>query len=300
MCKENTFEMKKNIEIKIDQNAGFCFGVVAAIHRAEQELLKTNKLYCLGDIVHNNVEVERLAQKGLSVITYSDFDKLSEAKVLIRAHGEPPTTYEKAQKHNITLIDATCPIVLHLQQRIKKGYEEMKSLNGQVVIFGKKGHAEVIGLQGQTENSAIVISSIDEMYCIDINRPIRLYSQTTKSKESYQELIEQLSKKCSEIGNDNFIAYNTICNRVANRASELIEFAKSVDIIIFVSGTNSSNGKYLYECCKKVKNNTLFISDEKELKVEMFENINKIGITGATSTPMWLMEKIEEWLHQNV
>lgn len=292
--------MNGDIEIKIDQNAGFCFGVVAAIHRAEQELLSTNKLYCLGDIVHNNVEVERLSKKGLSVITYSDFEQLSDAKVFIRAHGEPPSTYRKAKERKIELIDATCPIVLHLQQRIKKGYEEMKDIDGQVVIFGKKGHAEVVGLQGQTDNSAIVISSLNEIESIDINRPIRLYSQTTKSKETYQELIELLEKKCKEVGNENFIAYNTICNRVSNRAKELVDFANSVDIVLFVSGTNSSNGKYLYEYCKKVKDNTLFISDERELKTEMFKDIHKIGITGATSTPMWLMEKIAQWLHENI
>lgn len=292
--------MKGEIEIKIDQNAGFCFGVVAAIHRAEQELLNTNKLYCLGDIVHNNVEVERLSKKGLSVITYSEFEQLSDAKVFIRAHGEPPSTYQKAEERKIELIDATCPIVLHLQQRIKKGYEEMKGINGQIVIFGKKGHAEVVGLQGQTDNSAIVVSSLNEIESIDINRPIRLYSQTTKSKETYQELIELLEKRCKKVGNENFIAYNTICNRVSNRAKELVDFANSVDIVVFVSGTNSSNGKYLYEYCKKVKDNTLFISDENELKIEMFKDIHKIGITGATSTPMWLMEKISQWLHENI
>mgnify|MGYP003290429090 CR=1 FL=1 len=292
--------MEGKIEIKIDQNAGFCFGVVAAIHRAEQELLNTNKLYCLGDIVHNNVEVERLSKKGLSVITYSEFEQLSDAKVFIRAHGEPPSTYQKAEERKIELIDATCPIVLHLQQRIKKGYEEMKGINGQIVIFGKKGHAEVVGLQGQTDNSAIVVSSLNEIESIDINRPIRLYSQTTKSKETYQELTELLEKRCKEVGNENFIAYNTICNRVSNRAKELVDFANSVDIVVFVSGTNSSNGKYLYEYCKKVKDNTLFISDENELKIEMFKDIHKIGITGATSTPMWLMEKISQWLHENI
>ena len=292
--------MKNNVEINIDKNAGFCFGVVAAIHRAEEELLNTNKLYCLGDIVHNNVEVERLSKKGLSVITYSDFEQLSDAKVFIRAHGEPPSTYQKAKEKKIDLIDATCPIVLHLQQRIKKGYEEMKNINGQGVIFGKKGHAEVIGLQGQTDNSAIVISSINEIDNIDITRPIRLYSQTTKSKEAYQDLIKLMDKKCKDALNENFIAYNTICNRVSNRAAELVEFANSVDIVIFVSGKNSSNGKYLYEHCKKVKNNTLFISDENDLKVEMFEDVKKIGITGATSTPMWLMEKIAEWLKKNI
>ena len=272
--------MEGKIEIKIDQNAGFCFGVVAAIHRAEQELLNTNKLYCLGDIVHNNVEVERLSKKGLSVITYSDFEQLSDAKVFIRAHGEPPSTYQKANERKIKLIDATCPIVLHLQQRIKNGYEEMKNIDGQVVIFGKKGHAEVVGLQGQTDNSAIVISTLNEIESIDINKPIRLYSQTTKSKETYQELIELLEKRCNGVGNKNFIAYNTICNRVSNRATELVDFANSVDIVVFVSGTNSSNGKYLYEYCKKVKNNTLFISNESELEIEMFKDIHKIGITG--------------------
>jgi len=288
------------MQIKIDDKAGFCFGVVKAIGTAEEQLSHNETLYCLGDIVHNNAEVHRLNQKGLQVIDHQQLASLSGKKVLIRAHGEPPSTYQQAEALGIELIDATCPIVLALQQRIRKGYDEMRSLSpaGQVVIFGKPGHAEVIGLCGQTDNSAIVVSSPDDLEGIDFCRPIRLYSQTTKSKEDFSQLIKNIEFKiaqtCGTVSDTQFVAYNTICNRVANRAIELEAFAKSVDIVLFVSGKGSSNGHYLYEYCKNVQPNTHLISDVDELDHAWFDQVERVGITGATSTPRWLMEAVAQ------
>lgn len=290
------------MEIKIDDNAGFCFGVVKAIGTAEEQLAHGEVLYCLGDIVHNNAEVQRLNQKGLRVIDHEQLERLGGKKVLIRAHGEPPSTYQKAEEIGIELIDATCPIVLALQQKIRKGYEEMCQLEpqGQVVIFGKPGHAEVIGLCGQTGNSAVVVSSPDDLDGIDFSRPIRLYSQTTKSKEDYALLIKNVEERLAQQGRGGdegyFMAYNTICNRVANRAVQLEDFAKSVDIVLFVSGKGSSNGHYLYEYCKNVQPSTRLISDVDELDMQWFANVEKVGITGATSTPRWLMEAVAKRL----
>ena len=286
------------MQIKIDDKAGFCFGVVKAIGTAEEHLSHNETLYCLGDIVHNNAEVHRLNQKGLQVIDHQQLKNLGGKKVLIRAHGEPPSTYRQAEELGIELIDATCPIVLALQQRIRKGYDEMQALCpvGQVVIFGKPGHAEVIGLCGQTDNSAIVVSTPDDLEGIDFDRPIRLYSQTTKSKEDFSLLIKNIESRIEQrhgrIGEGQFVAYNTICNRVANRALELEAFARSVDIVLFVSGKGSSNGHYLYEYCKHVQPNTHLISDVEELDYSWFDHLERVGITGATSTPRWLMEAV--------
>ncbi|MBP5759645.1 MAG: 4-hydroxy-3-methylbut-2-enyl diphosphate reductase [Bacteroidales bacterium] len=288
------------MEVVVDSNAGFCSGVVAAIQAAENHLHSSERLYCLGDIVHNNEEVERLSAKGLEVITYERFAQLRDTKVLIRAHGEPPSTYQLAARNNIQLVDATCPIVLALQKKIRKGYEEMKNVGGQVVIFGKKGHAEVIGLNGQTDNTAIVISDMLDIEQIDFAKPMRIYSQTTQNKEQYEHLIETVKQRCASLANDNVLAFNTICGRVSNRIKELTDFAASVDIVVFVSGQNSSNGKYLYEHCKQVKDNTLLISGLSELKKESFVGVERIGITGATSTPRWLMEKVATWIDKNL
>ena len=288
------------MQVVVDEKAGFCSGVVAAIQAAENHLHRSEKLYCLGDIVHNNEEVERLSAQGLEVITYEQFSQLHDTKVLIRAHGEPPSTYRTARKNNIQLIDATCPIVLALQKKIRNGYEEMKNVGGQVVIFGKKGHAEVIGLNGQTDNTAVVISDMADIEQIDFRNPVRMYSQTTQNKEQYEHLIQTVKQRCKEVDNDNVLFFNTICGRVSNRVKELTEFVASVDIVVFVSGRNSSNGKYLYEHCKQVKNNTLLISGIDQLQKEYFVGVQKIGITGATSTPRWLMEKVANWLNQNV
>lgn len=278
------------MEIRIDDNAGYCFGVVKAIGAAEEVLLRDGSLYCLGDIVHNSAEVERLRSKGLAVIDHDMLPQLRGRKVLIRAHGEPPSTYRTAEQLGIKLVDATCPIVLALQQRIRKGYGEMQRLGGQIVIFGKPGHAEVVGLTGQTDGTAVIASSPDDIEAIDFSRPIRLYSQTTKSREEYRRLIENIQGRLPQ-GAD-FVAYDTVCNRVANRARELEGFARSVDVLFFVAGSNSSNGHYLYEYCRKVQPRTYLIADASELRESWLEGAESVGISGATSTPRWLMEDV--------
>ena len=280
------------MEVRIDDNAGYCFGVVKAIGAAEEELASNGSLYCLGDIVHNSAEVERLKQKGLRVIDHERLRQLEGCKVLIRAHGEPPTTYQTARERNIELVDATCPIVLALQGRIRRGYDEMRSREGQIVIFGKPGHAEVVGLTGQCDGNAIIVSREDELDHIDFNRPIRLYSQTTKSREEYRRLIANIEKRLPQ-GAD-FVAYDTVCNRVANRAKELEAFAQSVDVLLFVAGANSSNGHYLYEYCRKVQPRTYLIGGADELCPEWLQGAHSVGISGATSTPRWLMEDVRK------
>lgn len=279
------------MKIRIDDNAGYCFGVVKAIGAAEEELSRSGSLYCLGDIVHNSAEVERLRNRGLEVIDHQRLLALTGCKVLIRAHGEPPSTYRTAERLGIRLVDATCPIVLALQQRIRKGYDEMRRVGGQIVIFGKPGHAEVVGLTGQTEGTAVIVSTPDDLQGIDFSRPIRLYSQTTKSREEYQRLIANIQSRLPR--ESDFVAYDTICNRVANRARELETFARSVDVLLFVAGANSSNGHYLYEYCRKVQPRTHFISDAADLQREWFKEAERVGITGATSTPRWLMEQVK-------
>ena len=277
------------MNIVIDDKAGFCFGVVKAIGKAEEVLDVASHLYCLGDIVHNNAEVARLCNRGLEVIDIERLKQLSDTQVLIRAHGEPPSTYVMAKQRNIRLIDATCPIVLALQQKVRSGYEEMKKVGGQVVIYGKHGHAEVVGLNGQTDNTAVIISGKEDLANIDFACPVRLYSQTTQSRESYHHLSSLIRE---HMQTSDFKVFDTVCNRVANRASELREFACRVDVVLFVSGEHSSNGHYLFEYCRKVQPNTHFISDASQLKTEWLEGVQTIGVTGATSTPRWLMEQI--------
>ena len=294
------------MKITIDDNAGFCFGVVNAIGTAEEELAHDGTLYCLGDIVHNSAEVERLRQRGLRVIDHAQLQGLAGQKVLIRAHGEPPSTYEEAKRLGIRLVDATCPMVLALQQRIRKGFLEMSQHNpvGQVVIFGKPGHAEVVGLCGQTDGSAIVVSRPDDMQAIDFARPIRLYSQTTQSKEEYAQLVKNIEEAVvrhhGKLPEGYFVAYDTICSRVANRAVQLENFAKGVDVVLFVSGKGSSNGHYLYDYCRRVQPNTKLIADADELQSEWFVGVSRVGITGATSTPRWLMEAVAEEVGRRV
>lgn len=283
------------MEVRIDDNAGYCFGVVKAIGAAEEVLEQEGILYCLGDIVHNSAEVERLKDRGLKVI--DSLPALRGSKVLIRAHGEPPETYREAERLGICLIDATCPIVLALQQRIRKGYDEMRRVRGQIVIFGKPGHAEVVGLTGQTEGTALIVSTPDDIAAVDLSRPIRLYSQTTKSREEYRRLIDNLSSRLPE-GAD-FVAFDTVCNRVANRARELENFARSVDVLLFVAGSNSSNGHYLYEYCRKVQPHTHLIAHPSELQSAWLAGASSVGISGATSTPRWLMEEVAEKLKVN-
>lgn len=283
--------------VRIEESAGFCFGVVSAINLVEKELKEFNQLYCLGDIVHNNMEVDRLSSLGLEVIDIKKMECLNDTKIMIRAHGEPPSTYELAKKNNIEIIDATCPIVLKLQENVKRGYEDMKGKGGQIVIFGKKGHAEVVGLVGQTDNKAIVVSSSDDLDLIDYSKPVHIFSQTTMNKEKYYELCQEIKERYK--ANSNFteeaiIITDSICGKVSSRSKQLIEFADSVDIVLFVTGKNSSNGMYLYHLCKQHKEKTYLVSSIGEINKEWFIGCNSIGISGATSTPMWLMEEISE------
>jgi 4-hydroxy-3-methylbut-2-enyl diphosphate reductase len=285
------------MKITIDSNSGFCFGVVYAIQMAEDELADSGKLYCLGDIVHNNMEVERLKNQGLEIIQHSDLENLHDCKVLIRAHGEPPSTYQTAIKNNIELIDASCPVVLKLQHRIREGYENIQDNNGQIVIYGIEGHAEVNGLKGQTNNEAIIVMTDEDLDKIDYNKPIKLYSQTTKSTKGFLRLIKEIEKRLELAGNKEHIKFesnDTLCRQVSNREPQLIKFSKEHDIIIFVGGKKSSNGKILYEVCKATNPNSYFVSDPTELKIEWFANVKTVGICGATSTPMWLMEMVEQ------
>jgi len=282
--------------IEIDEKSGFCFGVVKAISKAEEELAKGEILYCLGDIVHNGQEVERLSKMGLITIDHEQFAKLRNAKVLLRAHGEPPSTYETAKENNITLIDASCPVVLKLQSRVKNAYETIPTPDTQIVIFGHIGHAEVNGLVGQTEEKAIVIESEDDLYKVDITKPIRLFSQTTKSLEGYNNLITTLSKKIDN--SNNFEHTDTICRQVANRMPNITIFAQQNDIVIFVSGKKSSNGQVLYEHSKTVNPNTYLVSEANEVLDLQIDFSKKIGICGATSTPRWLMEEVAEKLNE--
>lgn len=278
------------MEIEIDNKSGFCFGVVNAIEQAEKELKNGAKLYCLGDIVHNGSEVERLEKLGLVTISYEQFSQLHDAKVLLRAHGEPPSTYEIAKNNNITIIDATCPVVLKLQSRIKKQYEEMPK-NGQLVIFGKVGHAEINGLVGQTNETAIVIEKMADLEKVDFNKNIRLFSQTTKSVDEFNEIVKEIKQKLNL--SQSFEYNDTICRQVANRIPNIRKFATNQDLILFVSGKKSSNGKILYEECKKVNPNTYLIAEPEEIEAQWINaETNKIGICGATSTPTWLMEKV--------
>lgn len=283
------------MEIKIDEGSGFCFGVVYAIERAEYELEKDKKLYCLGDIVHNGVEVERLENKGLITINHEQLKDLKNCKVLFRAHGEPAQTYKTALENNIIVIDASCPVVLKLQNSIAKGFEQMEKQNGQIVIYGKKGHAEVNGLVGQTQGKAIVVGGIEDLYKLNFSRPISIFSQTTKSIDGYQAVIQEIAKRIEKVNlsvEKNLITHDTICRQVAHRDKELRKFAKNYEIIVFVSGKKSSNGKMLYEICKSENENTIFISEVSEVGNINFDNVKSVGICGATSTPRWLMEKV--------
>ena len=280
------------IKVEIDEGSGFCFGVVTAIHKAEEELAKGETLYCLGDIVHNSREVERLKAMGLITINRDEFRQLRNAKVLLRAHGEPPETYQIAHKNNIEIIDATCPVVLRLQKRIKQEFRKEDCEEKQIVIYGKNGHAEVLGLVGQTGGQAIVIESAEEAKKLDFTKSIRLFSQTTKSLDEFQEIVEYIKLHISP--DATFEYYDTICRQVANRMPNLREFAATHDLIFFVSGKKSSNGKMLFEECLKVNANSHLIDNEKEIDPSLLRNVESIGVCGATSTPKWLMEKIHD------
>jgi len=278
-----------NLQVTIDKDSGFCFGVVYAIDMAEEILAEDGYLYCLGDIVHNDEEVERLKAKGLRIIEHAALKNLSNEKVLIRAHGEAPETYKTALENNITLIDASCPVVLKLQNRIKNSYDS----NEKILIFGKHGHAEVVGLQGQTNNEAIVFQDIAELEDIELPHNITLYSQTTKSMEKFYGVKEELMARGYDLK-----ANDTICRQVSNRDKDLPDFARKFDKVVFVSGVKSSNGKVLFEVCRKHNPNTYFISSTSELKQSLFAPGDKVGIAGATSTPMWLMEEVKAELEK--
>jgi len=284
--------------VEIDKQSGFCFGVQNAVEIAEKALLKGEKVFSLGPIVHNDKEVDRLSSLGLASIDREQFRDLKNCKVLIRAHGEPPETYDIAEKNNITIIEATCPIVKRLQSKIRETWIRTREGNGQVVIFGKPGHAEVVGLLGQINNEGILISGDEDFSKIDISKPVYLFAQTTMSVKEYSNLADILRKMLEENGiadpGKNLIVNKTICGQVSNREPHLKEFAKKHDTIIFVSGRQSSNGKILYSVCKNVNPDTHFVSSHEELDKSWFINKNSIGICGATSTPKWLIENIRD------
>ena len=289
------------LNIEIDNGSGFCFGVTTAIQKAEEELARGNKLYCLGDIVHNGMECERLREMGLITINHDEMAQLHDAKVLLRAHGEPPETYELARQNNIEIIDATCPVVLQLQKRIKRQYDSNNQSESpsqsvksaaQIVIFGKKGHAEVLGLVGQTHSNAIVIEYFDEVSQLDFSRDIYLYSQTTKSLDEFHRIIEYIQEHISP--NATFKSFDTICRSVANRMPNISQFASRHDLILFVCGRKSSNGKVLFEECRRINPNTHLIEGPAEINPQWLENIKTVGICGATSTPKWLMKQCSD------
>ena len=290
------FAMKFEImEISIDKGSGFCFGVVHAIEVAERELEEDKTLYCLGDIVHNQEEVKRLEHKGLKIIEHKDLDNLAGKKVLFRAHGEHPSTYLSAFSRGINVIDATCPVVLRLQNKIRKSFAEMEQINGQVVIFGKEMHPEVNGLIGQTLNRGIVISSMDDLSQIDFARPVRLFVQTTKSLDQFKEISNEIRRRMelASFGHvPDLLVADTICRQMSNRVPALQKFARKFQVVIFVSGKKSSNGNFLYNKCSEQNPNTYFISASDELNPQWFKGVETVGICGATSTPMWLMEEV--------
>ena len=283
------------MKIEVDKGSGFCFGVVEAIRRAEQRLESDKLLYCLGDIVHNNSEVERLRGKGLITISHEQFFAMHDTTVLLRAHGEPPEIYNYARANNIKLVDATCPVVLKLQKRILKSYLSGSKDNTQLVIYGKKGHAEVNGLVGQTNGEALVVEGIEDLELLDYTRPIVLYSQTTKGLDGLHRLTEELNNKAAKVP---VKVHDTICRQVANRIPGIRKFAGRFDLILFVSGKKSSNGKMLFDICSSVNPNTKFISDLNEIEADWFKSIDSVGICGATSTPKKLLEEVAEHLLQ--
>jgi 4-hydroxy-3-methylbut-2-enyl diphosphate reductase len=279
-------------KIEIDRQSGCCFGVAKAISKAEEELKKGGTLYCLGDIVHNNIEVERLEKMGLITINHEQFKQLKNVRVLLRAHGEPPSTYEIARENNIEIIDASCPVVLGLQKRINKKYTHRAQDDAQIVIFGKRGHAEVNGLLGQTDEKAIIIENKEEINKLDFTRDISLFSQTTKPLDGFQEIGDIIASRMQ--GDAKFEFYDTICRQVSNRVPNMQQFAASKDLIIFIAGEKSSNGKVLFAECKKVNPNSYLIHSPEEIDPGWIKENIRIGICGATSTPMWQMEAVAE------
>lgn len=280
------------MKIEIDDNSGFCFGVTTAIKKAEEELSNGGTLYCLGDIVHNNIECDRLKRIGLITIDHDTYRELHNAKVLLRAHGEPPETYEIAKRNNLELIDATCPVVLKLQQRIKQKWQETAEKQRQIIIHGQTGHAEVLGLVGQTRGEAIVIENIDQLDRIDNSKDTYIYSQTTKSLEGYKRIVSAIEERISP--NRECKSFNTVCGQVAGRMNGIGEFAKSHQLLFFVCGKKSSNGKILFNECKRVNPNSHQIESAEDIDLSLTNGVESIGICGATSTPKWLMENCKQ------
>ena len=279
--------------IEIDNGSGFCFGVTTAIRKAEEELNKSGHLYCLGDIVHNTAEVDRLAKQGLETITHEQLERLHDVKVLLRAHGEPPETYETARRNRIEIIDATCPVVLKLQQRINTTFNNKESATDpQIVIYGKRGHAEVLGLVGQTQGRATVIENIGEIDKIDYSRDIYLYSQTTKSVQEFKRIVQEIKRRVEP--GVTFRSFDTICRSVANRIPQIREFARRHELILFVSGTKSSNGRILFAECLDANPDSHLVSSENDIDAAWLIGKERIGICGATSTPLWLMQQVSE------
>jgi 4-hydroxy-3-methylbut-2-en-1-yl diphosphate reductase len=284
------------MNVSIDKNSGYCFGVEFAIQMAEDELESGQPLYCLGDIVHNSMEVQRLHNKGLRIIEKEDLKHLKNCKVLIRAHGEPPETYELALKNNIELIDASCPVVLKLQNRVKHAWDKSEETQGQIVIYGQHGHAEVIGLAGQTRNEAIIVTKEEDLNKVDFTKPITLFSQTTKSTKGFYNLkskIEERIKEAGKLKETDFDYNDSICRQVSNREPQLQKFSHEHNVVIFVSGKKSSNGKALYSVCKTENDRSYFVENETEIDRSWFKPEDSVGICGATSTPMWLMEQVQ-------
>ncbi|AWW31455.1 4-hydroxy-3-methylbut-2-enyl diphosphate reductase [Echinicola strongylocentroti] len=289
------------MQVTIDKNSGYCFGVEFAIKMAEDEMESGDRLYCLGDIVHNDMEVNRLSNQGLVVIDRENLKELKDCKVLIRAHGEPPETYKLAIENNIELIDASCPVVLKLQHRVKTAFDKIEKKEGQIVIYGKKGHAEVIGLTGQTMEKAIVVMEDEDLEKIDFSRPVTLFSQTTKSTKGFYALKAKIEERMAEANQSleevDFTANDSICRQVSNREPQLTRFANENDVIIFVAGKKSSNGRALYQVCKGENPRSYFVENESEIAPSWFGSEDKVGICGATSTPMWLMEQVMAYIN---
>ena len=280
------------LNIEIDEHSGFCFGVTTAIKKAEEELQRGERLYCLGDIVHNSIECDRLEKLGLITINHEEFGKLHNAKVLFRAHGEPPATYETAKRNNLEIIDATCPVVLKLQQRIKKKWQETAGTDSQIIIYGQAGHAEVLGLVGQTHGTATVIEKSSQIDGIAKDKNTYIYSQTTKSLEGYKQVVHEIREHINK--EKACESFNTVCGQVANRLNGIGEFAKSHELIFFVCGKKSSNGRILFDECKKMNPNSHRIEGPEDLDLSLTKEVQSIGICGATSTPKWLMESCKQ------
>lgn len=286
------------MKVTIDPESGFCFGVDRAIQKAEAELEAGNPVFCLGEMVHNKVQMDLLKSKGLKVISHSDLPALKGQKVMVRAHGEPPETYIQLQELGITVLNATCPIVTKLQQKINESFLSGESVGAQIVIYGKPGHAEVAGLNGNAGNVAIIVNSEIDFGKIDFSKPIRLFSQTTMDAEGYQMIGEGILERMNEAGNTDLVINKSVCRQVSGRAPSLREFAVAHDVIVFVGGSNSANGAYLFSVCKSENINSFYISNTEDIDIKWFENANSVGVTGATSTPGWLIKQVAEFIKQ--